>query len=451
MSRKPCKALFMLWAALMAVGAISRPAEASPGAKTKRSPFLQAEQDRKLGRFERAAARYERLAAVASADENAPRALYWAARLRLGQLQLAKAEKNLKTLEALRSKNAIAALLAEKARFELVCHYVAIGKDTRGRRRAMTVLRAFLRRYKTAKPFRRALAHLLLGDLLWRGSCPLAKQAMDGICMVVRRAAKPTRLSSTAAGKTDYSKQPHCGARMFVRVIARNANRATLARAQYKKVLQLAKVRQTGCAADVGAGSFVEVLAGARFQLAEAAFERFLKIPFPLGLRFDGPATTRRSQARLAGYLRKKSKAFGDARRAYMRAAKENHLPIRVATLARIGQLYELFAAQLLSAKRPRPPIPRKLRTNAMRQDFLRVFSLAYCQALTDKSDPLKKQAKKAFLACIDYARKRSFASRFTGRCEAELEQLDPWRFPRPRELLPRPRVALSPALSRVR
>jgi hypothetical protein len=166
--------------------------------------------------------------------------------------------------------------------------------------------------------------------------------------------------------------------------------------------------------------------AWAQLHQTDALFEEVLQIRFPAKLDFSssGSRQARRSQKAFAAYLDAKGKALSRARTGYQEVIKSRQAPAVIAAAARIGQLYAHFADELSAAKIPLPPLPRHLKTRADRKRHLRLVTDAYCDALEDKTGPLRRKAKEALEVCLQRARELKVDDEWTRLCKEELGRI---------------------------
>lgn len=296
--------------------------------------------------------------------------------------------------------------------------------------RVIAHLRKYLRRHAEAGGrVRRVAAHVRLGQLLWRKSCPISGgDGVDGACIRVKRAKNLGR--GTAEQRRGV--RARCGddTRIQLQVVRRDRQTARAARRELQRALALADERH-----DLDAGSVtvpadvLRSVAAARFLLAEGAYENFLAVRFPGKLDFDPrkPRVMRKSQRRFAAWLDKKLAQAKRTRELYEKVRiGEAHYAI--ASAAREGQLWQNLADALFSAE-----VPRHLRRGRYAEDKVD----AYCDALATRAEPLERASINAFGACLKTSTRLGRFSQFSRLCERELGQLRPDRFPVASEIRP--------------
>jgi hypothetical protein len=264
-------------------------------------------------------------------------------------------------------------------------------------------------------------AQVAIGRTLWRRSCPV--KGRHELCVRVRRVKRGERMGVPTSCGPDISER--------LTVVGRRAALLKRARARFEKALELVKqaagtygIRAKDEKAKKERLAAMQLAAAwARFHQAEELFEgEVLKLRFPVGLDFSssGSRRARRSQKAFASYLEAKGKALSKARGAYHDVIKLRRAPAVIAAVARIGQLYAHFADQLSTARVPRPPLSRDLKTREDRRRFLRLFTETYCDTLEDKTGPLREKAKEAFQACLHKARELKVADEWSRLCREQ-------------------------------
>jgi hypothetical protein len=165
--------------------------------------------------------------------------------------------------------------------------------------------------------------------------------------------------------------------------------------------------------------------AAAEFYMVEEQYEEFLAMNFPTGLDFDprNPRKAEQSKKRFLEWFEGKNKTATRAVKAYekVREIKGGGLAWRIAGAARIGQVSQNFADGLYTAE-----VPRQVRSGQFAEDAWN----AYCDALTEKAEPLEKLSVDAFKYCLDMSTELSWFSSWSKLCERELGQIQPGTYP---------------------
>jgi tetratricopeptide (TPR) repeat protein len=282
-------------------------------------------------------------------------------------------------------------------------------------------------------------AHVKLGELLWREACPL-QRTHDGICATVKRARSRRQLRGRRGRRHEPVLRERCGADTKARITLKRRRTATVREAlrHLDKALQLAEraghdprlpKSLSPQRRKKRLGELRAAVAQARFQLAEARFERSLGVAFPEGLDFrpSNPRRAKRSRRRLKTYMEQKGKLLTETRQIYEEVIKLRVPHWAIAAAARIGQLYQTSADALYTAPIPKFDIPRQLRGHpSARREFLINVQDNYCRDIERYAIHAEDKAKQALGACLDRARDLSWYNKWSALCERELDQLEP-------------------------
>ena len=268
--------------------------------------------------------------------------------------------------------------------------------ERKGPDAVITHLREHLRRFKI-EPARAIMVHARLGVLLWQRACPI--KTIDGLCL---KAVRP------AAARTC---NPTAGAKLVpVPRDARLAKEAAAALTAARTLQERANVQ------DPATGYFA---GQARLALADAELESYLAVQFPAGLDFDpeheGPRKT--SQKRFDKYLADKTRLGSKARQSYEAVLGLKDPASSVAAAARLGQLTQAFATQVVTAE-----IPRDVRT----PPYAAEKTSAFCDQMVLVGQPLAAQAREAFEVCAAKASELGVLDDFARLCHRERERIDP-------------------------
>ncbi|MCK5796591.1 MAG: hypothetical protein KAI47_05385, partial [Deltaproteobacteria bacterium] len=331
---------------------------------------------------------------------------------------------------------------------------------------------------------RQILARVRSARVRWKKSCPV--KGVHGLCITQKRVRSRRRIillkgkeTKIKAQTTRAHRRKQCGpeTKAKIRVYARRKTLVRRALRDLEVALRLARLacRGRGEAISKGEGSRCSgelraAAAEAKFLIADQLFERFLKLPFPRHLDFSrreirrkkrprgsdpfgrntspddldpggdsGDTVARRSMKAFARYLHKKAVLFSHARNAYQRIRKMKSPPWAIASVARIGQLYQSFADALFTAALPKPPVPKELRGAKAKRAFASQYGDTYCDTLADKTRPLEAKAIEGFTVCLDLSTRLSRYNTWSRLCDRERNQIDPARFPMATEIVSQP------------
>jgi len=230
---------------------------------------------------------------------------------------------------------------------------------------------------------------------LWTASCPVNTH---GLCLKAEPPATVAKGTPRAC----------TGNRTSYRLLARRQGKAGAAQKLFARALALSKVGATAACAS--------------FYRAEAVHDEYLRVRFPAGLDFSG--RKERSAREFAGYLDTVGKLLRRASDLYSRTIALRDAHWAVASAARLGQLYHRFADTLALAPIPKLHAPASL-SPEVKKDFLRTFTVAYCEALLDKARPLEQKAIQGYRICRKKAEELGVADgEWAKLCESELKRL---------------------------
>jgi tetratricopeptide (TPR) repeat protein len=285
--------------------------------------------------------------------------------------------------------------------------------------RALAHLREYVRSYAAKGDAARiVIAHAMIGQLLWKQSCPVA--GVDGLCVKANERAPRTCGTGTVRTST---------------VIARDPRKRAEALAAFAAAVKEYERRPTND--DPGARHFY---AQAQLVAADAELETSLAIAFPRDLSF-GPkdsAVRAASTKRFGSWLDQIREAGARVMHEYDAVLSTKDAASSITIGARIGVLSQSFASSLVTGE-----LPRDLRTGAHAADRIG----AYCDQMIEAAEPLEARAVDAFAACLAKSSELSWFGESSALCEAELTRLRPAEFPRARELRAEPLLA-SPVIA---
>jgi tetratricopeptide (TPR) repeat protein len=315
-------------------------------------------------------------------------------------------------------------------------------------------LQEFITKYGSKAPHLMVVAHVKMGELLWRQSCPI--EGVNGACIKVERvrAGGAASVMKSRGKKLRIKNKTQCGSDTAAKItyIKRNDAKAKEAQKHYATALSLYKTylhsvpgeneQERAQRADL-MGYYA---AQARFTQAEEVYEKLLAIPFPQGLVFDPKLKKKNeeSKKKFEGWLKDKQKVLEAAQKIYQDVLNFKQAHWSIASAARIGQLFQNFADGLFTA--PIPPPSELVATlskagykKADIQDAVDTFKDAYCDALQDKADPLEAKAEEALGKCLQKSTELSWFNEWSNLCETELNQIKPSEYPLASELRAEP------------
>jgi len=406
-----------------------------------------------LAWYSKAADYYERFATAYPGEKDAPKALFSATLFRMGLGEDKKAIDNSelfsKNYGRKRSKEAAAVFFEMYKIFEAKKQYGALIKH----------LEEYLKAWGSQGGVdRQIIAHQKLGELTWKLSCD--QPGVNGACIeVVRikaRAVKQIKIKGKKRRKGVAVNLKQCGPDTKMRITVFTRKKGWVKRAQdhfasaaslYGKGKALTKI--TGADEEEKSTRTREMMysvAASRFYQGEEEFEKFLRLEFPTDLDFGTKDEKKKkdSEKRFAKWFESKTTKLGSTQGIYQEvitvAGSGNVAHWAIAAAARIGQLFQTFSDQLETAPMPAPPpLPAEIRQYAayypkegeeMKQEFYQSFRDSYCDALTDKAEPLETKAIEGLKTCLDQSTKLSWFNEWSRLCETELNQIRPTEYP---------------------
>lgn len=314
---------------------------------------------------------------------------------------------------------------------------------------------------------RQIIAHVKLGEILWRQSCPLPNGGVNDACIEIKReraggAARVAEKQHRKKGKhrkkgDDIPGQ--CGPATKSKIIVHERKPALLkqAMAQFAEALKLFR----GGAANKQVPGKDEAertqrianmdfyAAEARFKQGDVEYEKFLKMQIPDKLDFSpappGASARREKEAKkkieeskkkFKAWYTGKIKQLGVAQKIYQNVIQTRQAHWVIAAAARIGQLFQDFSGQLYTA-----PVPKAGAAPAgfPQHDFDQMFHDAYCDQMVDTAEPLETKAIEGLSVCLNKSTDLSFYDEWSQLCEAELNQLKPVEYPLASEIRAQP------------
>jgi hypothetical protein len=344
-----------------------------------------------IAAFEAAAENYEKFAARWPGERDAPSALYTAAFLRRGLGDSARAGDDAKQFfERYGGRSDLVDTAAS-----LMFGQAQIYEQQKDWSRLREHLERYLYEYGARGGVdRQIIAYVKLGELAWRASCPV--NPIGGACIERRR---------------DKVKVPDsCGGPVKLTVHARRADLVQNADRFFAAALKLlpALKHQKDEARQAEAQYYA---AEARMLQADVEFERFLAVQLPA------------SQKKLAAWFADKTRELEQARAKYESVILMKQAHWAIAAAARVGQMFQTFAAQLnASPIPPAPPPPRGGDASKWKDDFRNAF----CDQLSAHVVTLEDKAEDALKMCLEKSTSLSWFNEWSSLCEAELQQLHP-------------------------
>ena len=173
--------------------------------------------------------------------------------------------------------------------------------------------------------------------------------------------------------------------------------------------------------------------AEAQFYLSEYKFTDFEKVRFP---EYKGGKSLARvkkwSDTEFKGWVKRKQAALRAAEEDYATIARMTvnaggaemkSAPWQIAAASRTGEMYRSFVDEFRDA-----PVPREIERDPELYDI-------YVGALDDVSEPLQRQAIDKFEFCLKTATQVRWFNEWSRACEAELNGLNPTKYPVAAEL----------------
>lgn len=406
-----------------------------------------------LAWYSRAADYYERFARQFPGEKEAPKALQNAIVFRLGRAEYDKAIDDAQAFAKNYGRRAQYASRTASVIFSLGTIY----EQRNSTEAVIKHYTNYLRKWgKKGGADRQILAHVKIGEALWRDSCP--HKGVNGACIKVKRVRSKRTIKRRRKGrkrKKTIELRAQCGpeTKSKISVTKRNPSKSRKALGHFKKALALFK--RSGRKAVRGEDkeeiarrklAMESAVAEARFHQAEGQLERFLEKEFPKGLDFSGGTSKRakkklkESNKKFKKYLDSKGKMLAKTRAIYQDVIKMRVAHWAIAGAARIGQLFQNFADALYTAPVPKPPVPKALIRREDKEMFIMTFTDNYCDKLEDEAGKLEKKAIGGLATCLSKSTELSWYNEWSRLCEKELNQIKPAEYPLASEIRAKPR-----------
>lgn len=305
---------------------------------------------------------------------------------------------------------------------------------------------------------RQIIAHVKMGEVAWRQSCPVA--GVNGACIDLTRikAGGAAKIAAAAKAKMKGKKgkkkkgadlPPQCGPETKSKIVLHERKPLLVKEAMthfdaaitlFNKGLATKQVPgkdETEKNARIADMSYF--VAQAKMAKADLEYEKLLAIKVPDKLDFSPapPGASAAKQAavkkrmeeakkKFADYLKAKDTQLQNAAKQYQQVILLAQAHWAIAAAARIGQLYQDFSGQLYTA-----PVPKAgTAPGGVEQDeWEQLFHDAYCDQLTDAAEPLETKAVEGLSTCLSSSTKLSWFNEWSQLCEAELAQIKPGEF----------------------
>jgi tetratricopeptide (TPR) repeat protein len=264
----------------------------------------------------------------------------------------------------------------------------------------------FLSRYGSTRPDLQVVAHVRMGEILWRQSCPVG-DGVNGACEKLERVqaggAASDQVNLTKGKQMGVKSRTQCGpeTKSKITLVTRNETKAHEAQKHFAAALAVyqSHAGNVSGANEAERAERTEITndaaAHARFMQGEVLFEKMLSIPFPDQLAFSSnPALKRQdteSKRRFATWLKEKQRILESARAVYLDVLPFKQAHWTIASSARVGQLFQNLADGLYTAPIPSPAqlitdLKKMGATAAQIQEYVGQFREHFCDQLVDRT-----------------------------------------------------------------
>lgn len=337
------------------------------------------------------------------------------------------------------------------AHFSLVTIYEKQGDDDK----VVRHLNEYLKQHAKAGGIdRQVIAHVKIGKILWRQSCPLTT-TVDGACVKVTRERAIASKRKKGKRKKGSDLPTQCGPESKIKLVVKERDPRPMKAAQreFSAAIRLFangkavdKVPGEGAEKQARQELMIESYAAAKFYLAEEDYEKFLSLAFPKKLNFDPnkEKVKKKSLATFQAWMADKghmmmalvspgdqvspktNKKMGIGAYREVIQIKGGGADWAIAAAARSGQVSQNFSDALFTAE-----VPPNLRVGEWAEDLVD----AYCDQLTTAAAPLEDQSVGAFSFCLETSTDLNWFNSWSKLCERELGQIRPEDFPTAAEL----------------
>ncbi len=295
-------------------------------------------------------------------------------------------------------------------------------------------LKEYLAKFPKGGVDRAIMANAKIGEILWRQSCPV--KGVNGACLELTRARA---VRSTATKKKGGVARTQCGAADKLKTLPfeRKASLAADARKHFSAAIALWKKGDASSeivTKDEGeraarTAEMNKYAAAAHFYMAEADYEKTLRIPFPKDLDFDPKKEkkAKESEKKFVKWIEERGNSIKLAKEQYMYIVTKirgGGAGWAIASATRVGQMTQQYAGAIFTAEIPKD-----------------VFQYgeegvdAYCDKLGEESSKVEEQALKAYDFCLGTALELNWFNEWSQLCESELSQIRPLDYPPADEL----------------
>jgi tetratricopeptide (TPR) repeat protein len=272
------------------------------------------------------------------------------------------------------------------------------------------------------------VAYAKIGQILWHQSCPVKE--VDGSCIrVIReRAISTKKAKKTKKGVVEQPLQCGPESKIKLTVVLRDEVKQKQALQAFSAAAKEYEKRQGKIGGDEAAARYYYGIA--KLADADKEFEAYLQLRFPIGLNFDPApehkAIAAKSRKRFDEWMMQKGKVGGTARNKYGAVLAIKDPANSITAAARIGQIAQNFSDALFTAE-----IPNNVRTGEFADEKVEAF----CDALTEKAEPLEATSLEAYGVCLSKSTELGWFSDWSKLCERELGQIKPEEYPTASEL----------------
>lgn len=308
---------------------------------------------------------------------------------------------------------------------------------------------------------REIIANVMLGELLWKESCPV--EGVNGACVEVIR-KRATRATEEESKKSKKGKKKgfvlpkQCGPATKTKVVLHDRKPSLAKEAQGYFVAAL-RLYANGAAVKKVPGDeeqkgirtqqMLYRVAQARMMEGDEQYEKLLAIQMPKKLDFTkpDPYASKAKQAKAKRHLEEstkkfkswfdgKSKQLVSTQKIYQDVIQMKQAHWAIAAAARIGQVFQDFSGQLYTAPIPTPP---KAPAGVSQDEVNQTFVDAYCDQMADTAEPLEKKAIEGLDTCLKTSTRLSWFNEWSSLCEGELNQMKPREYPLATEIRVQP------------
>jgi tetratricopeptide (TPR) repeat protein len=272
------------------------------------------------------------------------------------------------------------------------------------------------------------VAYAKIGQILWHQSCPVKE--IDGSCVrIIReRAISTKKQKKTKKGVVEQPLQCGPESKIKLTVVKRDERKLKEALQAFTAAAREYEKRQGKTGGDEAAARYYYGIA--KVADADKDFEAYLELKFPVGLNFDPApehkAIAAKSRKRFDDWMVQKNKVGGVARNKYGAVLAIKDPANSITAAARIGQIAQNFSDALFTAE-----IPNNVRTGEFADEKVEAF----CDALTEKAEPLEATSLEAYGVCLSKSTELGWFSDWSKLCERELGQIKPEEYPTASEL----------------